>query len=544
MTKRRAFLAAVALAGRLALSQEPVPPEAAAQAEPALAEAPPPPAFAPTERYVDRVRREGAVLELTLKDTIERTLRNNLDIAIEYDNSQLARQGLRGALGAYDPFFSLGGVRSSVETPNSLQGASETVHSLNFGPSISQQLPGGGSLGVGLTNSRTRTDALAIVNPLFGSQLDLSLTQPLLRGFLETGIQRQIREARLRIGASDAQFRQRVADVVQLAQDRYWFLLGAIETYEAQRQSRDLAVTQYERTRQRAASGLLSGVAITSSRAEVAGREQQMFESEVQILQAQNALKQSLSADPGDEIWRRVVLPVDRPEVREPTLQLEAAVALALTQRPELEQLKKQVEIAQVNVAFYRRETLPGLSFQGGLGAVGRSGELAPGQGGDLANAPGVGGLGNALGQVFRFDYPSWSAGLTASIPIGNRTANAQLEAARITERQVRSQLSKGQQAVVVEVRNAWEGVMTRKKSLDAARLARELSEEQLASETARFQVGFTTNFEVLRYQRDLVEAQVRELTAVINYQSALTALQKSIGAIVGPAELETARRE
>ena len=46
----------------------------------------------------------------------------------------------------------------------------------------------------------------------------------------------------------------------------------------------------------------------------------------------------------------------------------------------------------------------------------------------------------------------------------------------------------------------------------------------------ARFDVGFTTTFEVLRYQRDLAEAQVRELRAIIDYQIAVASLRKATG--------------
>lgn len=84
------------------------------------------------------------------------------------------------------------------------------------------------------------------------------------------------------------------------------------------------------------------------------------------------------------------------------------------------------------------------------------------------------------------------------------------------------------EQAIIVEVRNSFQVVETRKKSLDSARLARVLSEELLAGETARFQVGFSTNFEVLRYQRDVEAARVWELRALVDFQLAIVSLQRA----------------
>ena len=63
-----------------------------------------------------------------------------------------------------------------------------------------------------------------------------------------------------------------------------------------------------------------------------------------------------------------------------------------------------------------------------------------------------------------------------------------------------------------------------------------------MKGETARFEAGFTTNFEVVRYQRDLAEARVRELRATIDYELALVALQKAMNTIVDDHDIVIAR--
>jgi outer membrane protein TolC len=51
-----------------------------------------------------------------------------------------------------------------------------------------------------------------------------------------------------------------------------------------------------------------------------------------------------------------------------------------------------------------------------------------------------------------------------------------------------------------------------------------------------------STNFEVLTYQQDLADAQVRELRALIDYQRALTALQKAMYTMVDENDIVVAR--
>jgi outer membrane protein TolC len=107
------------------------------------------------------------------------------------------------------------------------------------------------------------------------------------------------------------------------------------------------------------------------------------------------------------------------------------------------------------------------------------------------------------------------------------------MEQVRIAQTRLQTQMMKTMQAVTVEVRNLFQVIQTLKKSLDAARLTTQLFEEQLAGQTARYEVGLSTDFELLRYQRDLVDARVRELRAVVDLQQAMIALQKSTDSLL-----------
>jgi len=57
------------------------------------------------------------------------------------------------------------------------------------------------------------------------------------------------------------------------------------------------------------------------------------------------------------------------------------------------------------------------------------------------------------------------------------------------------------------------------------------------------FEAGLSTNFEVLRYQRDLADARVRELRAIVDYQIGVTALRKAMFTIVDDNDIVSAKR-
>ena len=99
------------------------------------------------------------------------------------------------------------------------------------------------------------------------------------------------------------------------------------------------------------------------------------------------------------------------------------------------------------------------------------------------------------------------------------------------------------QQMIIVDVRNAYESLAIQVKRLEAARVARRLSEEQLDGENKRFEAGLSTNFEVLRFQRDLAQAIGQELRAQVDFQQALTALRKAMYTIVDDNDIILAKQ-
>jgi outer membrane protein TolC len=93
--------------------------------------------------------------------------------------------------------------------------------------------------------------------------------------------------------------------------------------------------------------------------------------------------------------------------------------------------------------------------------------------------------------------------------------------------------LKNQEKQVVLEIRNAVRSLDTTYKQVNAFRVARELAEKKLAAEEERLRVGLSTNYLVLQYQRDLTSSRVSELNAIINYNLAQVALDRSTGTIL-----------
>ncbi len=211
------------------------------------------------ESYLERMKRVSTIMELGLQETIRMALANNLEIAIENYNEDLNREQIVKTRGFYDPTLSFTVGWNSRKRPNtsvleSGGGLLVTVSDgFTFNTNLNQNVQGGGALRLTWNSGRSETNSQFFnVNPSYDTNFDISFTQPLWRGFgKKTATERQIKIANLDTEISDAQFKQRVVEIIHQVQNQYWELVYAIENHETQRKSVELAIVQHRNNRKR-----------------------------------------------------------------------------------------------------------------------------------------------------------------------------------------------------------------------------------------------------------------------------------------------------
>jgi outer membrane protein TolC len=135
-------------------------------------------------------------------------------------------------------------------------------------------------------------------------------------------------------------------------------------------------------------------------------------------------------------------------------------------------------------------------------------------------------------------NYPTWTVGFTLSYPIGRSSEQAALARSQLEREQAIARLRSAEFKAVREIRQAALQLDQNRQRIETTRVARELSEQRLDAEQKRYEVGMSTNFNVIQAQRDLAVARNGELQAQLDYQVALinyeTAQQVGTGAASG----------
>ena len=134
---------------------------------------------------------------------------------------------------------------------------------------------------------------------------------------------------------------------------------------------------------------------------------------------------------------------------------------------------------------------------------------------------------------------PNYSLGVSLSIPIRNRQAQADAATALIQERQMRVQLQQQINKVQQDVRNAVIAVTQARAQIDAAKESTALYKETLEGEQKKFLLGESTPFLVIQAERDVANAEGIEAQARDNYAKALVQYAQATATILDKYNVE-----
>lgn len=510
---------------------------------------------------------------LTLNEAVRKALENNNDIEVSRDDVRFQETQIRALLGIYDPVFTVSPTFSRSSTTGGTATNDFRVSS-NFAKNLRQ---GGGNYQVFFDNTRTENAfAQAQVtsgslsggtSAIYSSSFGFNYIQPLARNFRIDNTRRQITIARRRLEQTDSDFRLRATETITAVQRAYWDFVFALRNQQNQVANVNLARENLRQVEARIEAGAAAPLARAEVATELANREGDLLLTTQTVAIAENALKQLLIRDPLSSEWQQTIVPTDAPAVSAGPPSLDLAMRDAMANRFELRRLKLQQEINQEDIKYFKNQTKPQIDLNTtfSLDGLSRSGTNTGGTTNLLTSAGDVlllesinstraalglplvvnpsivippsptflfGGFNRSILNIFRTDAPNFSIGVTFSFPFRNRTAKANLDAAKITEQQLLAQTRGQEQVVIVEVRNAVQAVETTRQRVLTARRARENAEIQLEGERRLFDAGRSTTFLLFQRENALNNARNAEIRAETDHSKALGDVQRATATV------------
>jgi outer membrane protein TolC len=216
--------------------------------------------------------------------------------------------------------------------------------------------------------------------------------------------------------------------------------------------------------------------------------------------------------------------PIEEPTELGSAPDVDEAVAKALNERYDLARAGHELENAQTDVDFLHNQRLPDVRLETSYRGSGLAGTQFLRAGGFPGFVTGtrIRGFGDALGQTFSNDYPTWSLGLTVSYPLGRSYEAASFARADVERRQAAQRIASLRLEAAETVRRAGRQIHSATERVAAARAGATLAWQRVEAEQRRYDVGLSTTFLVTEAQRDLLEAEVNLLQTTLEYESAV----------------------
>ncbi|HWF85386.1 MAG TPA: TolC family protein [Vicinamibacterales bacterium] len=430
-------------------------------------------------------------------------------------------------VGTFDPAISINASYDRTASPlNSLVVAgvpqvttTSSASSFNY----TQLFPEGSSVTLtvnGIAQSSTQQSLL--FNPAVVSRLAVGVNQPLLNGFGFLPNERFLMVARNDMKTSEALFREQLTTIIVQVEDAYWNLAASRQAIASAQHSFDAAKELVNDTRARDEIGTAAGIDVIAAESASASAERDLIVAQTNF-QLQQAQLKNLLTKTGDPALDAADIDtadgLPQPEGR-PAPDLPAALASAMDNRPELKTAGADLQNQDITARFTRNGLLPNVSVFGLYAGAGLDGDTL------LA----ANGAGASLGQALDAAYPEYAAGVSATIPIRNRSAQADNMRARLEEQQLNVQLQRSRQQIGLEVRQAVIGLLQGKAQVDAAHEAVRLAERSAAAEREKLALGISAAYDVILRERDLVAAQQSDLVAGATYARALVDFERATG--------------
>jgi outer membrane protein len=372
------------------------------------------------------------------------------------------------------------------------------------------------------------------IDPYTTGYLDLQVTQNLLYGFGSAVNGRNIRVQKNNIKVTDLQFRSQVATTVSSVLNLYWDLVEFWQDVRARQRELAAAEQLLNNNKKQAEAGSLAPIEVTRAEAQVYVSQQDLLVSQTNLLQQETVLKNAISRNgiSSSSLVDAHIIPLDTITIpaQDDTPPVDQLLDIALANRSEIAQSRLNIDSNKLNLVGIKSALKPTLQAFAELTNNGLSGPLtALGE-----QTPGVGylagGYGNLLGEMFRRNYPNYSAGIALNIPLRNRAAQSDYVTSELELRQSELGLQQNINQVRVDVQNSVIALKQARARYAAAIKASALQQQTLEADQKRLALGASTEYQVVLDQQNVASAESAEVQALASYSHARIGLDVALG--------------
>jgi outer membrane protein TolC len=396
-----------------------------------------------------------------------------------------------------------------------------------FNFNYTQGFETGSQLQVGFDNTRVTTDdPYATFSPALSTSFRATFTQHLLQGF-GTGINgRFILQAKNDRRITDSAFRQQLLYTVNQVENIYWGLVSAYEDEQAKERALAQSTQLTEDNRKQLQIGSLAPLDVVNSDASVAADKQALIASQTNLEYQQLIMKQAIARNLNDPALSSApVIPTDRvalDRLAEEDLPVEDLVREAYANNPQIEQAVLNMKNNKITIKAVKNGLLPVVDAYGFYGGSAAGGIVSPNcaleagyEGYPASSCPNNLNYTNVFTNTVNNSSPDYGVGVNITIPLRNRTAQADAARSQMELRQSQMRLQQLYTQIRIQIINGRYALTNDRAQVAAAQAQHDYAEQSLIAEQKKYKLGASTSANVLQQGRSLA---IAENTLIADY--------------------------
>ena len=410
-------------------------------------------------------------------------------------------------------------------------------HTATYNAQYQQGFLTGTQVTVLFDNSRVTTNnPNSAYTPQFSATFQATVTQHLLQGF-GTGINgRFILQAKNDRRITDSAFRQQLLYTVNQVENIYWGLVSAYEDEQAKERALTQSTQLAADNRKQLEIGTLAPLDVVNSDSSVASDKQALIASQTNLEYQQLIMKQAIARNLNDpQLSAAPVVPTDRvglERLPEEDMSAEGLVREAYVNNPQIEQAVLNMKNNQITIKAEKNGLLPTVDAYGFYGGSGLAGQVNPAcattaalYGFPASSCPTNSNYGTAAGDTFNNTNPNYAVGLNITIPLRNRSAQADQARSQMELRQSQMRLQQLYTQIRIQVINGQYALTNDRAQVAAAQAARDYAAQSLDAEQKKYRLGASTTANVLQQGRNLATSENTLISSTAAYAKDRAAL-------------------
>lgn len=456
-----------------------------------------------------------SITTLTPREAIDLAIQQNPDLRITRIETQRADLAVESAEARRTPLFSADAGYRYGQNPQLSPTGKRLIGSsaLTFGGRLAHTLPVGTQLAASASFGRSLRDSVELGDLGLGydASIGIEATQPLLRGFGKEVVNANIRAAQLSRQSIDTQQLAEANAITARTLTAFWDLWLAQQNVLIQQAALEIAQQNIQNAETRLETGVIAPADLIPLHLEFTNIESSLVTAQNIVRQRSTDLANLTGQNPERPLQATSELPSDT------TLpDIQTALTNYKESSYDIARQKLAIQNAQLQEFLAKNDAKPRLDAVASAQLTGLDQQPL-----------------NSLSELAKFNAFVIFAGLRLELPIKNTAANAEATRASLATQAAQMELERLELNAYARVVTLLNDANAAQDRITLAKKSADLAKQSVDAQTARFDTGRGTSFDVVTALQRYQEAELRIVETQVDIIRRLLTIDEITGQLL-----------